>query len=337
MSRRPDLAGPLLPAGGSVHAPHGNGSGGRRPFAAQQRRLAVATGLNAVIVVVQVVAGVAAGSLGLLADAGHNLADVAAVALALLAVRLARRAPGGSRTYGGLRWPVLAAQANAAGILVVTALIAAEAIRRLTDPRPVAGGVVVVVALIGVAVNALAALVVRERDADLNTRAAVLHLASDAVVSAGVAVAGAIILATGGFYWLDPAVSLLIGLVIGAQGVRLLRESSRVLLEQAPPGIDLDELREQVVSVPGVTGVHDVHVWSVSDTLHAASGHLELAGHPTLEEARRISDTVKRVLAERFAITHATLECECEPCAPGAEPCEATEASAGSAPPAHRH
>ena len=232
---------------------------------------------------------------------------------------------------------MLAAQANAAGILVVTALIIDEAIRRLASPQPVEGGLVLVVALAGLVINTVAALAVRERDADLNTRTAVLHLASDAVVSAGVAVAGAIILATGGLYWLDPAVSLVIGLVIGAQGVRLLRESSRVLLEQAPPGIDLDDLREQVVAVPGVTGVHDVHVWSVSDTLHAASGHLELAGHPTLEEARTISDIVKRVLAERFTITHATLECECEPCAPGAGPCEATEASAAAAPPAHRH
>ncbi len=310
---------------------------GRRPFAAQQRRLALATGLNAAIVVAQAVAGVAAGSLGLLADAGHNLADVAAVALALLAVRLARRAPAGSRTYGGLRWPVLAAQANAAGLLVVTALLTTEAIRRLAHPQPVAGGVVVVVALAGLAVNAVAALAVHERGGDLNTRAAAVHLTSDAVVSAGVAVAGAVILATGGAYWLDPAVSLAIGVVIGAQGVRLLRQSSRVLLEQAPPGIDLDQLREQVVAVAGVTGVHDVHVWSVSDTLHAASGHLELAGHPTLEEARQISDTVKRVLAERFAISHATLESACEPCAPGGEPCEATEASAAPAPSAHRH
>ncbi len=297
----------------------------------------MATGLNAVIVVVQVTAGLVAGSLGLLADAGHNLSDVAAVALALVAVRLARRAPSGARTYGGLRWPVLAAQANAAGILVVTTLISAEAIRRLADPRPVEGGVVVVVALIGMVVNTVAALAIREPGADLNTRAAVLHLASDAVVSAGVAAAGAIILAVGGAYWLDPAVSLVIGLVIGAQGIRLLRQASRVLLEQAPPGIDLDRLREQVTAVPGVTGVHDVHVWSVSDTLHAASGHLELAGHPTLEQARQVSDAVKRMLAEQFGITHATLECECEPCAPGAGPCEAAEAGSATAMPAHRH
>jgi cobalt-zinc-cadmium efflux system protein len=320
-----------------VLADHGAGSGGRRSFAAQQRRLALAAGLNAAVVMVQAVAGVIAGSLGLLADAGHNLADVAAVALALLAVRLARRAPAGARTYGGLRWPVLAAQANAAGILVVTALITAEAIRRLLNPSPVDGGVVVVVALVTMVVNAGAALVIRDRGADLNTRAAVLHLASDAVVSAGVAAAGAIILATGRAYWLDPAVSLVIGLVIGGQGIRLLRQASRVLLEQAPPGIDLDRLREQVTAVPGVTGVHDVHVWSVSDTLHAASGHLELAGHPTLEQARQVSDAVKRLLAEQFTITHATIECECEPCAPGAGPCEATDATTGTAPPAHRH
>lgn len=336
MTRHP-AAGGKQAASGPASSRNGGGLAGRRPFAAQQRRLALATGLNAVIVVVQAVAGVAAGSLGLLADAGHNLSDVAAVALALLAVRLARRAPGGSRTYGGLRWPVLAAQANAAGILVVTALISAEAIRRLLRPEPVEGGIVVVVALAGMVFNTVAALAVRERGADLNTRAAVLHMASDAVVSAGVAAAGAIILAAGGAYWLDPAVSLVIGLVIGAQGVRLLRQASRVLLEQAPPGIDLDQLRQRVLAVPGVTGVHDVHVWSVSDTLHAASGHLELAGHPTLEQARQVSGGVKRLLAEQFAITHATIECECEPCGPGADPCEAAEAGAAAAPPAHQH
>ncbi len=331
------MTGPPQAAGETAHAHHLGRSAGRRSFAAQQRRLALAAGLNAVIVVVQVVAGVVVGSLGLLADAGHNLSDVAAVVLALVAVRLARRAPGGARTYGGLRWPVLAAQANAAGILVVTARITAEAIRRLLDPQPVEGGVVVVVALAGMAGNTAAALAVRERGADLSTRAAVLHLASDAVVSAGVAAAGAVIVAAGGAYWLDPAVSLVIGLVIGVQGTGLLRQASRVLLEQAPPGIDLDRLREQVIAVPGVTGVHDVHVWSVSDTLHAASGHLELAGHPTLEQARQVSDIVKRLLAEQFAISHATIECECEPCAPGAGPCQAAEASTATGPSAHRH
>jgi cobalt-zinc-cadmium efflux system protein len=297
--------------------PHASKAGRRRPFAAQEPRLALATGLNAVIVVAQAAAGFAAGSLGLLADAGHNLADVAAVVLALVAVRLARRAPAGARTFGGLRWPVLAAQANAAGILVITALLVAEAVPRLLSPKPVEGAVVAALALAGVVVNTVAALVVRERDADLNTRAVVLHLASDAVVSAGVAAAGGVIAATGGMYWLDPAVSLAIGVLIGVQGVRLLRQSGRVLLEQAPAGIDMDDLRREVTAVPGVTGLHDVHVWSVSDTLHAASAHLEVAGHPTLEQARQISGAVKRLLAERFAIAHATLECECEPCEPG--------------------
>lgn len=290
----------------------------RRSFASQQRRLAAAVGLNALIVVVQVFAGLAAGSLGLLADAGHNLSDTAAVALALVAVRLARRAPSASRTFGGLRWPVLAAQANAASILVVTVVLTVEAVRRLGDNSPVDGPVVVVVALAGAAVNGIAALLVRESHADLNTRAAVLHLVADAAVSVTVAAIGLVIWLTGGWYWLDPAVSLLIGLVIAWQGVRLLTSASRVLLEATPAGLDVERLRAAACGVRGVTGIHDIHVWSLSDTLHAASAHLELAGHPSLEQARTVSDEVKRVLAEDFAISHATLESECDPCGPPA-------------------
>lgn len=289
------------------------------PRVARETRIATAIGLNVGIVVIQVVAGVAAGSLGLIADAGHNLTDAAALGLALLALRLAGRAPDDARTFGGHRWPVLAAQANAAAILVVSAVIGVEAVRRLLAPAAVGGGTILVTALLATVANGAAALLLRERGADLNRRAAILHMGGDAAVSAGVAATGAAILVSQGLARLDPAISLLIGAVIAWRALSLLRESSVVLLEHTPSGVDLAALRASVLAVPGVLGIHDVHVWGLSDVLRLASAHLELAGHPSLEEAGLVAHRVKTVLADGFGVAHATLECECE-CGPCAEP-----------------
>lgn len=290
--------------------PHQPGPPGHRSVEQQSRRMAFAAALNGAIVVGQVVAGLAAGSVGLLADAGHNLADTLAVALALVAIRLSRRGPSGRRTFGGLRWPVLAAQANAAALLLVTVLLAVEALRRLVHPTAVEGGLVFLVALAAAALNGVAALAVHERGADLNTRAAVLHLGSDAAVSVAVAAAGAVIWAADGWYRLDPAVSLVVVLLVGWQGVRLLRQSSVVLLESTPAGVDVAALTAQLVALDGVTDVHDVHVWSLSDRMHAASVHVCVAGDPTLTEARECSAAVKQLLLRDFDIGHATVELE---------------------------
>jgi cobalt-zinc-cadmium efflux system protein len=292
----------------------------------QSRRLALATLLNALIVVAQVIAGFAAGSIGLLADAGHNLADTLAVGLALVALGLSRRRPSTRRTYGGLRWPVLAAQANAASLLLVTVWLAVEGVRRLVHPEAVAGGTVFVVALAAACVNGIAAAIVHERHADLNTRAAVLHLVSDAAVSVAVAAAGAVIWAVDGWYRLDPAVSLLVVVLVGWQGVRLLRQVSVVLLEAPPAGVDVSELSARLAEIDGVTGVHDVHVWSLSDRMHAASVHVCVDGDPTLTEARQHSEAVKTLL-QGYGISHATVELEtvggAQWCAPDGAPCEA--------------
>lgn len=301
---------------------------------AQSRRLAIAAALNLAVVVGQVVAGLAAGSLGLLADAGHNLADVLAVVLALVALRLSRRGPSSRRTFGSLRWPVLAAQANAATLLVVTLWLVVEAVRRLVHPGVVSGEVVLFVALAAVAANGLSAVLVHHRGADLNTRAAVLHLASDAAVSLAVAVAGAIIWVVGGWYRLDPAVTLVVATLVGAQGVRLLRQSSVVLLEGSPAGLDVTALQDRLTALPGVVGVHDVHVWSLSDRMHAASVHVCVAGDPTLTMAREQSSAVKDVLQREFGIDHATVELETvtvsAPCADDAAGCAPVERHLGA-------
>ncbi len=281
----------------------------------RSRRLKVALALNVVIVVAQVVAGLAAHSLGLLADAGHNLTDVAAVLLALIAVAWAARPPTANRSFGYHRATILAALANAGSILVVTVIIGYEAIRRFSSPESVHGGVVVIVGLIAFAVNAASAVVLRDGSDDLNMRAALVHMVGDAAASLGVVVAGLVILVTGGFEWLDPAVSLGIGLLIGVEAWRLVRHSVDVLLESTPRDLDPDALSRAMSDVDGVDGVHDLHVWSLSSEVRALSAHVVLDGHPTLEEAQVVGEQVKQAIAVPFLIAHATLELECETCA----------------------
>ncbi len=297
----------------------------------RERRLRVVLGLNIVIVVVQIVVGVIAASLGLLADAAHNVTDVAAIIVSLIAVRLARRRANASRSFGYHRGTILAAQANAASILIVCVLVGFEAVRRLADPQPVKGGLVLVVALVAAAANFGAAAALggvghaHAGDGghgsddggdshDLNMHSALLHMLSDGAVSLGVALAGLVILVTGGWYWLDPAVSLLISAVIGVQGWQLLRSTVDVLLESTPAGLDVDSLASTMVAVDGVESVHDLHVWTLSSDVRALSAHVVLDGHPSLEEAQVVGTRVKSTIGGRFRISHATLELECEAC-----------------------
>ena len=280
----------------------------------RERRLFAVLALNIMIVVGEAVAGVVSGSLGLLADAAHNLTDVVGVALALVAVRFARRAPTERRSYGYHRGTVLAAQANAATILAAVALITYESIRRLISPEPVEGLLVVVVAGIALVANTGSALLLREREDDLNMRAALLHMAADAGASLGVVAGGAIILATGRFDRVDPIVSLLIGVLIAWQAWRLLRSTGDVLLESTPKGVDVVEVEAAVRAVPGVEDVHDLHIWSLSSDVRALSAHVIVDGHPSLEDAQEVATRVKAALSGPFRIAHATLELECEGC-----------------------
>jgi cobalt-zinc-cadmium efflux system protein len=289
----------------------------------RERRLWAAIGLNAVIVVVQVIGGLVSGSLGLLADAGHNFADVAAIVVSLVALRLTRRPATPQRSFGWHRATILAAQANAAAILVVTALISIEAVGRLRSPDPVDGVIVIVIAGLGMVANSIAAVILhRDHGHDLNMRSAMLHTISDAAASAGVVVAGTIIVVADGWYWVDPGVSLLIAVVIAWRGIGLLRETAGVLLEWSPAGIDPEALRLAMAEVDGVESVHDLHVWSLSSDLRALAAHVVVEGHPTLEEAQVVADRVRRHVGEVYAIGHATIELECEACAePHEDPC----------------
>jgi cobalt-zinc-cadmium efflux system protein len=284
------------------------------------RRLQWALVANSAIVVGQVGFGIAAHSLGLLADAGHNLVDVAGVVLALIGVRMARRPPDARRSFGYHRSPVLAAQANAGLILMVTGILGYEAVRRMIHPDAVHASVVIVVAAAAAVVNALAAVALLRHGGDVNLRAAMLHLVGDVAVSVGVVAAGIVMAIVGGAYWLDPLVSLLIGVVIAWQAVSLLRETADVLLESTPVALSTDELGAAIAAVPGVDDVHDLHVWTLGHQLHALSAHLVLAGHPDLEAAQATVNVVRRHVVDRFGIAHVTLEAECETCIDPATP-----------------
>jgi cobalt-zinc-cadmium efflux system protein len=284
------------------------------------RRLAAALGLCLLIAAGQVVAGVLGDSIGLLSDAGHNLVDAAALVLAVIAAWLARRPPTAQRSFGLHRASILAALGSSALIAMATIVLVVESARRLAHPEPVAGSLVLAVAAGAALVNGLSAALLRGDVGDLNARAAALHLVGDGAASAAVAVAGLVILVTGRWYRLDPIASLVVAGFIAWQAWRLLRESIDVLLEAAPRDIDVSDVAAAVTAVRGVEAVHDLHVWSLTTELPALSAHVVLAGHPTLEQAQGVGERAKQMLGARFAIAHATLELECEQCAP-ADPC----------------
>jgi cobalt-zinc-cadmium efflux system protein len=291
--------------------------------ARRERRLLVVLLLNLVIVVAQAVVGLLAHSLGLVADAGHSLTDVAAVAVSLYAVRLARRPATVRRSYGFHRSTVLAAQANAAALIAVSGLIGYFGVRGLLHPPAVQGGWVLVAAVVSAVVNGAAAWMLGHgHQHDLNLRAAALHMVGDAATSASVAVTAVVILATGGFQWLDPAVSLVIAGLIAVQAVRLVGETTDMLLESTPPGLVVEDLVETIVGLGSVDDVHDVHAWSLSPDVRAVSAHLVLSGRPSLADAQAVAQAAKLAIAERFSITHATFELECENCVDrGTDPC----------------
>lgn len=281
---------------------------GRGDVAARYTRaFAIGVTLNTVFVLVEFTFGLMSNSLALVADAGHNLSDVLALVLAWGAAALAQRQATLRRTYGWGRSTILAGLVNALSLLVVTGAVAWEAIRRLADPAPVAGGVMIWVALVGVVVNATtAALFLPGRERDVNIRGAFLHMSSDAAVSVGVIVAGVVILATG-WLWVDPALGLVIGVVIVANAWLLLREALDLALDAVPEGVDLAAVQQYLSSVPSVQGVHDLHVWGMSTTQTALSAHLVMPGALADDE---LLARAAHELHERFGIQHATLQVE---------------------------
>jgi cobalt-zinc-cadmium efflux system protein len=272
-----------------------------------RRLLLGALCLIAVLMVVELVAGILAGSLALLADAGHLVSDVAALAFAVAAATMAVRPAQGRWTYGFRRLEILSAQANGLLLLIVGIWIVFGAIRRLVSPNDVQGGVVLAVALVGIAVNLVAtALLARASRESLNVRGAFLHVATDLAAFIGTAVAGALILVTG---WdrFDPIAGLLVaGLMFwGAYG--LLRESTRIFLEVAPTNIQPDAVGRALCEEPEVVEVHDLHVWTLTDGFPIVSAHVLVAPGA---DCHAIRDRLEHRLAQLFGLEHSTLQVE---------------------------
>jgi cobalt-zinc-cadmium efflux system protein len=287
---------------------HGNHDHGHHHGPADYgRAFAIGVALNVTLVVAQAIYGVLANSVALLADAAHNLSDVLGLLLAWGATILAKRLPSSRFTYGLRSSSILAALANGAFLLLATGGIAWEAIQRFAHPEPVAGTTVIVVAALGIVVNAGTALLFMSgRKGDLNIRGAFLHMAADAVVSLGVVLAGIGIVYTG-WLWLDPVTSLVIGVVIVAGTWGLLRDSVRLALHAVPEGIETERVRAYLVGVPGVAEVHDLHIWGMSTTDNALTAHLVMpTGYPGDSAVAAITEQ----LQHRFNIGHATIQVE---------------------------
>lgn len=285
-------------AAGHRHAVTGANATGTR------RALWIALAITLGFSVVEAVGGWMAGSLALLSDAGHMVTDAAALGLALFADAIARRPPSKRASYGYGRAEVLAAFVNAIVMLAVVAAIAIEAVRRLLEPAPVVGGLLLGVALAGLAANLVAAWVLSRVSGSLNTRGAFLHVLGDLLGSLAAVVAGGVILATG---WtpIDPILSLVVTLLILRSTWQLLRQSTGVLMEGVPTHLDYDAIGRSLAALPGVVDVHDLHIWNMTSEGVALSAHLSLSRGDdwlaTLAQARRI-------LAADYGIQHATLQ-----------------------------
>lgn len=287
--------------------------------AGNKRRLTIAVALTATYMVAEVIGGIASNSLALLADAGHMFSDAAALTLSLVAVVLAQRPATANRTYGFHRAEILAALTNGAALLAIAVLIAREAWERLAEPPEVRGGLMLAIACGGLAINLTNLMILSGgRKDNLNVRGAWLHVMADTLGSVGAIAAGAAIFFLG-WRWADPAASFVIASLVLYSAWGLVRETTDVLMEGVPRHIDVDEVTAALHALPGVLEAHDLHVWSLTSGRHIATTHLvirEDADH------QAIIDAANKMLAERFAIRHCTIQVEHDELAQQCEPCD---------------
>ncbi len=291
---------------------HGHGHAGPHlhlPENTSLRSLLLALVVNAVYTVVEIIAALLAGSLSLLADAGHNLSDVVALSVAAGAVLLARRPVTPNRSFGFMRAEILAALVNAVSLILIAVVVFVGAARRFAHPEDIPGGWLIAVAAVGLVVNLFGAYVVfRPGGRDLNLRAAYIHLVADALGSIGVIATGIVIVTTGWRY-ADPLVGVMIGIYLIVSSWGVLRESTLVLLEATPRGLDAEEIGNAIAGQHGVVEVHDLHVWQITSGFPSLSAHVLVREGDDCHGIRRATE---RMLAERFAITHTTLQVDHE-------------------------
>jgi cobalt-zinc-cadmium efflux system protein len=278
------------------------------------RRLVLSLGLTAGFVVVEIIAGLFANSLALLTDAAHNATDVISLALTWWALRITTKPANQDKTYGYHRAGILVALVNSSTLVLIAAGIFYDAYRRLLAPPEVNADVLIGVGAAAVVVNLVTALLVRRgSDHDLNLKSAYLHLMGDVLSTVGAVIAGIIIRFTN-LNWIDPLVSILIGLLILWNAWGILRESVSILMESTPADIDMDALAKDILTVRGVIGVHDLHVWSLTRSLRTLSAHIVTDDIP-ISQGAAVQAAVNEILAVKYGIGHATLQLECMNCA----------------------
>ncbi|MFG2717824.1 cation diffusion facilitator family transporter [Streptomyces sp. NPDC048416] len=294
---------------------HGHTHGGPPPTgtaaAAYRGRLRIALAITLTVMAVEIVGGLLADSLALVADAAHMATDGLGLAMALLAIHFANRPAGGNRTYGYARAEILAALVNCMLLLGVGGCILYEAVTRFIEPAGTAGGTAVVFGLIGLVANSVSlCLLMKGQQESLNVRGAFLEVLSDALGSGAVVVAGLVIMGTG-WQAADPIASLVIGLMIVPRTVKLLRETLNVLLESAPPGVDMAQVRSHIVDLPGVEDVHDLHAWTITSGMPVLSAHvvvsqevLDSVGH------EKLLHELQGCLGDHFDVEHCTFQLE---------------------------
>ena len=277
------------------------------------KRLLLGLIFSAAILLVELLGAYLSNSLALLSDAGHVTADIIALALSWYGVRQSSRPAGPRMTFGYHRVGVIIAVINAVAIFAIALFIFFEVFQRLKSPPDVDSGVMLFVAVIGLVANVVVALLLRREQAhSLNVRSAFWHVLGDALASVGVIIGALIITFTGNLV-ADAAVSLFIGLIITASGIGILREGLHVLLEAAPPGVDVQQMLQRLCSLPEVVDVHDLHVWSITPEIRAMNGHVVIDGG-SLKDAGVIRTRLESIIRRDFGISHTTLQMECEDC-----------------------
>lgn len=296
------------PASAGGHTGHNHGAG------ASTSRLAIALGLTTTFLIAELIGAYVFGSLALLSDAAHMFTDAAALAIALAAVKIGQRPPDDKRTFGYRRFEILAAAFNAILLFAVAGYVLYEGIARFFDPKPVESVGMLIVAALGLIVNLIAMRVLSSGVEDsLNMKGAYLEVWADMLGSLGV-IAAAIAIYFTGYDWIDPVVAIAIGLWVLPRTWILLRDTLHILLQGVPRGFDLKAIRVAIIEQHGVANVHDLHLWSVAGDDASLTAHLVLANGDDTEITRR---RVTRMLDERFAIHHVTLQTETEPCVEG--------------------
>jgi cobalt-zinc-cadmium efflux system protein len=290
---------------------HGGRQGDAPSVETDRRMLSISLALLVAFMAFEVAAAIVANSLALLADAGHMLVDIGAIAGSLIAIRLAARPETGSHTYGLKRAEILAAAANGLALLVVSAVVGFEAIVRLVHPGPVRGGVLIVVASVGVAVNLTATYLMSRADRrSLNIEGAFRHILTDLYGFTGTLVAGVVIVVAG-FNRADAVASLLVVVLMLKASVELLRPALRILLEATPDDIDLEEVRRHLLELPEVKSVHDLHAWTLTSSLPILTAHIVVTDDClNTGEAGRVLDHLQDCLAGHFDVAHSTLQFE---------------------------